>query len=110
MKTNANMDDNVQVVTVHADRDTAYAEEKAPSIAPDVDDDEEFTVPEQRKIIRKVDRRLLVVLGLMQAVSFIDRSNVSNAAVAGMTADLKLGVSNRYVRRHSSSHHPSTPF
>lgn len=98
MENDATMDDNVEVVTVHADAaDNAHVNEKAPSIAPDVDDDEEFTVPEQRKIIRKVDRRLLIVLGLMQAVSFIDRSNVSNAAVAGMTADLKLGVSNRYV-------------
>ncbi|CAK7213006.1 hypothetical protein SBRCBS47491_001656 [Sporothrix bragantina] len=70
--------------------------EKTPSIPPDVDDDEEFTVPEQRKIIHKIDRRLLIITGLMQAVSFIDRSNVSNAAVAGMTADLKLGVGNRY--------------
>lgn len=49
----------------------------------DVDDDEEFTVPEQRKIIHKVDHRLLVLLGLIQAVSFIDRANMSNAAVAG---------------------------
>lgn len=49
----------------------------------DVDDDEEYTVPEQRKIIHKVDRRLLTVLGLMQAVSFLDRANMSNAAVAG---------------------------
>lgn len=50
---------------------------------PDVDDDEEFSVPEQRKIIHKVDRRLLILLGLIQAISFIDRANVSNAAVAG---------------------------
>lgn len=48
-----------------------------------VDDDDEFPVPEQRQIIHKVDRRLLPVLGLMQAVSFLDRANMSNAAVAG---------------------------
>ncbi|KAH8894801.1 MFS general substrate transporter [Thozetella sp. PMI_491] len=70
--------------------------EKRDYLPPDVDDDEEYTLPEQRKIIHKVDRRLLVLLGLMQAVSFIDRANVSNAAVAGMTAELQLGVSNRY--------------
>ncbi|CAK7211627.1 hypothetical protein SCUCBS95973_001179 [Sporothrix curviconia] len=66
----------------HTEHD--HEHEKTPSQPPD------------RKIIHKIDRRLLIVTGLMQAVSFIDRSNVSNAAVAGMTADLKLGVGNRY--------------
>lgn len=49
----------------------------------EVDNDDEFTLAEQRKIIHKVDRRLLTILGLMQAVSFLDRANMSNAAVAG---------------------------
>lgn len=63
----------------------------------EVDDDEEFTLAEQRKIIHKIDRRLLIILGAMQAVSFLDRANMSNAAIAGMTKDLELGVQNRYV-------------
>ncbi|KAI8931665.1 hypothetical protein NX059_011312 [Plenodomus lindquistii] len=62
----------------------------------DVEDDEEYTVAEQRRIIHKVDRRLLTVLGLMQGVSFLDRANMSNAAVAGMTKELHLGVESRY--------------
>lgn len=49
----------------------------------DPDADEEFSYAEQRKIIHRVDRRLLIILGLMQAVSFLDRANMSNAAVAG---------------------------
>jgi hypothetical protein len=49
----------------------------------DPDADEEYTVAEQRKIIHKVDRRLLILLGLMQAASFLDRANIANAAVAG---------------------------
>lgn len=49
----------------------------------DPDEDEEYTVAEQRKIIHRVDRRLLILLGSMQAVSFLDRANISNAAVAG---------------------------
>lgn len=57
--------------------------EKSPMTQPDVDADEEYTFAEQRKIIHKVDRRLLIILGLMQAVSFLDRANMSNAAVAG---------------------------
>ena len=49
----------------------------------DQDIDEKYTHKEQRKIIHKVDRRLLIVLGLMQAVSFLDRTNISNANIAG---------------------------
>lgn len=63
----------------------------------DPDADEEFSYAEQRKIIHKVDRRLLIIAGLMQAVSFLDRANMSNAAVAGMTADLDMEIGNRYV-------------
>lgn len=59
-------------------------DEKHSAIAPEhIDEDEGFTRPEQRKIIHKVDRRLLIMLGLMQAVSFLDRANLSNASVAG---------------------------
>ncbi|CEJ62801.1 hypothetical protein PMG11_11288 [Penicillium brasilianum] len=63
---------------------------------PDPDADEEFSYAEQRKIIHKVDRRLLIIAGLMQAVSFLDRANMSNAAVAGMTAELGMEFGNRY--------------
>ncbi|KAF3403250.1 hypothetical protein DPV78_003751 [Talaromyces pinophilus] len=62
----------------------------------DPDADEEFSYAEQRKIIHKVDRRLLIIVGLMQAVSFLDRANMSNAAVAGMTTALELEVGTRY--------------
>lgn len=66
-----------------------------------VDEDDEYTVKEQRKIIHKIDRRLLPALGLMQAVSFLDRANMSNAAIAGMTKDLGLKQGHRYVRSPS---------
>lgn len=63
---------------------TNYEDEKIDFLVQqDPDADEEYTLTEQRKIIHKVDRRLLILLGLMQAVSFLDRANVSNAAVAG---------------------------
>ncbi|KAK6378855.1 hypothetical protein LTS17_006558 [Exophiala oligosperma] len=59
-------------------------------------EDEEYTVKEQRKIIHKIDRRLLVILGAMQAVSFLDRANMSNANIAGMAKALHLAVGKRY--------------
>jgi hypothetical protein len=63
--------------TYHEDEKVDYL------IQQDPDADEEYTVAEQRNIIHKVDRRLLAILGLMQAVSFLDRANIANAAVAG---------------------------
>lgn len=61
-----------------------------------VDEDEEFSYAEQRKIIHRIDRRLVVMLGLMYCVSLIDRGNMPNAAVAGMHDDLNTDVGYRY--------------
>ena len=43
----------------------------------------EFTPEEQKKIIHRVDRRLVVTVGIMYCVSLMDRTNMSNAAIAG---------------------------
>jgi len=56
-----------------------------------------FTPAEQRKIIHRIDRRLVTTVGLMYCVSLMDRTNLSAAAIAGMTKDLKL-IGYRYVR------------
>ncbi|KAL9947561.1 hypothetical protein D7B24_006452 [Verticillium nonalfalfae] len=58
--------------------------------------DHGFTPEEQRKIIRRVDRRLVVIVGLMYCVSLMDRTNLSAAAIAGMNVELNLIVQNRY--------------
>lgn len=60
-------------------------------------DDEEFTLEEQRKIIHRVDRRLILTTGIMYCISLMDRTNLSAAAIAGMIVDLELGVQARYV-------------
>lgn len=61
-----------------------------------IDEDPEFSPAEQRKIIHKVDRRLIVTCGLMYCISLMDRTNLSAAAIAGMTKELKL-IDFRYV-------------
>ncbi|CAK4032887.1 retrograde regulation 2 [Lecanosticta acicola] len=45
---------------------------------------------EVKKIIRKVDWRLPPVLCLLYLVSYLDRSNIGNAKIAGMTHDLHM--------------------
>lgn len=43
----------------------------------------EFTPEEQRKIIHRVDRRLVVTVGILYCISLMDRTNLSSAAIAG---------------------------
>lgn len=60
--------------------DIEYVESQS---LPAVDDDLGFTPREQRHIIHKIDRRLILGLGLLFAASLIDRTNLGNAAIAG---------------------------
>ena len=55
-----------------------------------LDSHDDFTPQEQRKIIRRIDRRLVVTVGLMYCVSLMDRTNMSAANIAGMAVELKL--------------------
>jgi len=60
-------------------------------------DDFDFTPEEQTKIIRRIDRRLVVTVGAMYCVSLMDRTNLGSANIAGMSKDLHLNVGTRYV-------------
>jgi hypothetical protein len=43
----------------------------------------EFTPREQKKIIHRVDRRLVVTVGVLYCISLMDRTNLSAASIAG---------------------------
>lgn len=58
----------------------------------DVDYDEEYTLQEQRKIIHRIDRRLVTITGLSYCISLMDRTNLSMAAVAGYVSVLSSGT------------------
>lgn len=64
------------------------------------DSDPEFTPEEQRKIRHRVDRRLISTCGILYCISLMDRTNLSAAAIAGMTVELEL-KGFRYVCLHS---------
>ncbi|KAL4940432.1 hypothetical protein BDV06DRAFT_230316 [Aspergillus oleicola] len=51
----------------------------------------------QKKVMRRVDWRLLPILGVMYSISLIDRTNLGLAFVAGMEEDLGLDVGSRYT-------------
>ncbi|KAF7296090.1 MFS domain-containing protein [Mycena kentingensis (nom. inval.)] len=50
----------------------------------------------ERRIIRRVDWRLLPILGVLYALALIDRTNISIARVVGMDKDLGLSVGARF--------------
>ena len=55
-----------------------------------------FTTKEQKHIIRRIDLRVVVLLGAMYAVSLIDRSQIGLAMITGMGSDLQLSGTSRY--------------
>lgn len=50
-----------------------------------------------RKLVHRIDRRLIVTTGFMYCVSLVDRTNIGAANIAGMAVDLGLNVGYRYV-------------
>ncbi|KAF2853492.1 phthalate transporter-like protein [Plenodomus tracheiphilus IPT5] len=94
---------NSQVLDHHHDAE----KHSSPSLKENIDrtssDDYEceFTEREQRKIIHRIDRRLVVTVGVLYCISLMDRTNLSAAAIAGMTVDLKLGVLQGTISRYS---------
>ncbi|KAF8963681.1 major facilitator superfamily domain-containing protein [Flammula alnicola] len=49
-----------------------------------------------KSLIRKVDWRILPLLGMLSALSLIDRSNLGLARTAGMDHDLRLHIGSRF--------------
>ncbi|KAF6232709.1 hypothetical protein HO173_009148 [Letharia columbiana] len=49
-----------------------------------------YTPDEEKSVIRKFDRRLVLFVALLYMLSFLDRSNIGNARIAGLSEDLHL--------------------
>lgn len=49
-----------------------------------------YTPDEERRVRRKLDFRLTLFVALLYMLSFLDRSNIGNAKVAGLMRDLRL--------------------
>ncbi|PWZ01819.1 MFS general substrate transporter [Testicularia cyperi] len=55
-----------------------------------------FDPAEIKRIRRKVDRRLLPILGALYSIALIDRTNLSAARIAGAGVELKLTAGTNY--------------
>jgi len=49
-----------------------------------------YTPDEERRVRRKLDTHLVLFVALLYLMSFLDRSNIGNAKIAGLTDDLRL--------------------
>ncbi|KIW83497.1 hypothetical protein Z517_02742 [Fonsecaea pedrosoi CBS 271.37] len=81
----ASSDDKAIAHELVAVEDTGHTKEDAAVAAA-----QQKTPEEEKKILRKIDVRLVPVLAFLYLVSFIDRANIGNARVAGLEKDLKL--------------------
>ncbi|KAF1934729.1 MFS general substrate transporter [Clathrospora elynae] len=61
----------------------------------EVTDDFTWTPEEEKALVRKIDLFLLPTIWLMYLLSYMDRTNIGNAKIAGMDKDLQL-TSNQY--------------
>lgn len=57
----------------------------------------EATPKEWRRLLWKLDRRIIPYVGLLYLCSFLDRSNIGNAKLAGIIEDLNMSQSDYNV-------------
>ncbi|TKA34117.1 hypothetical protein B0A50_00097 [Salinomyces thailandicus] len=102
MDMHAPRDQKVEPETEFIDYSHNSDQSRAPSKEEHMSDDDRFLADwseaEQSRLIRRVDLRLIPLCGLMYCVSLLDRTNLSNAAIAGMVVELELaeGSVDRY--------------
>ncbi|KIM97256.1 hypothetical protein OIDMADRAFT_147763 [Oidiodendron maius Zn] len=53
---------------------------------------EDFSGVDEKKTLRKMDIRLIPVLAVLYLLSFLDRGNIGNAKIQGLTRDLHLST------------------
>ncbi|KIW77637.1 hypothetical protein Z517_07469 [Fonsecaea pedrosoi CBS 271.37] len=83
------LDDKVDIQ--HYDQELAFQD--SPKIIEA--DDLEYVegTPEEKKLLRKIDLRLIPILWAMYIFNYLDRTNIGNAKVGGMEKDLSLSSS-----------------
>lgn len=67
-----------------------------------------YSDQEVKRILRKVDIRLLPMLAVLFLISYLDRGNIGNAKVAGMNESLAL-TDRDYRIALSVGHIPDSP-
>ncbi|KAF3929080.1 hypothetical protein ABW20_dc0105844 [Dactylellina cionopaga] len=54
----------------------------------------EYSEAEKKRIMRRIDLRLVPVVSLLSCISFIDKANLGSASIAGMNTELGMNAKN----------------
>lgn len=87
------MSEKAEHSAAHIDESNSMDQKYSPEHAPEVWDDSD---PRMKKLLKKVDTRILIVLGIVYCISLLDRTNLGFAMVAGMGNTLRLDIGQRY--------------
>lgn len=61
-----------------------------------------FAHLDEKKILRKMDMRLIPMLAILYLLSFLDRGNIGNAKIEGLQEDLKMTAPQYNVMQYIS--------
>lgn len=84
------MDSKEKPVVSHVENPEALKQTESNYNGADDGGYREYDKAFEKRVIRKVDIRLLIILGALYSIALIDRTNLSAARVAGMAKDLQL--------------------
>ena len=73
-----------------SDEDEHILDNEARTRRTSVQSFELYTPEEEHAVLRKLDRRLVLFVALLYMLSFLDRSNIGNAEIAGLKQDLNI--------------------
>lgn len=90
--------DSGEVSPIDQIEDKAHSATTYPIDATASESDHGVSPEEEKRIMWRIDRRLVTVLGFMYCVSLMDRTNLGAANIAGMSTELVL-IGERYVSR-----------
>jgi sugar phosphate permease len=83
--------DNINSIESSIDHTKVMKDDSEVGVSPEPDGEE---IGEKR-ILRKIDLRLLPLVVVLHAISLVDRTNISVARIAGMDEDLMLETDQR---------------
>ncbi|KZT63416.1 MFS general substrate transporter [Daedalea quercina L-15889] len=81
--------DKIDILEIPAERELSLARADDEELPP------KLTTEQERRLWRKVDMRIVPILTIMYLCSFLDRGNIGNAKLQGLTTQLDL-TGNRY--------------
>lgn len=75
---------------------TAQAVGRMPAFLLEMTEEEREAM--EKKLVRKIDARLLIMLVVMYILNYLDRNNIASAKLAGLDKDLNLKGNQYQVR------------